>query len=253
MIGAPGEVDSVSAGHPALLWNWDGSLFLANAAALAAAGADCSWDGVECEGGVATGRLSAAAAGRIRRALPEKAMAQRLAEARAALADLRENGVTTIFDITPPSQVEVYHRLRQAGELTTRVNMRLVLDTWDEMAHSGLVEGFGDRWIRYQGLKGFVDGIMGNSSAHFYEPYLTTGVRGSWRDAGNTGHVTQEGSGWLPEGNMRRLVFGADSAGFNPRVVHPLRGHARRQRHARRWNGAQPAWPGALRRVRRER
>jgi predicted amidohydrolase YtcJ len=43
-------------------------------------------------------------------------------------------------------------------------------------------------------------------------------VRGSWRDATNTGYVTDDGSGYMPDGNMRRLVFGADSAGFNPRV-----------------------------------
>ncbi|HUG39387.1 MAG TPA: amidohydrolase [Longimicrobiales bacterium] len=211
-------VDSVSPAHPALLWSWDRTLFLANAAALAAAGADCSWAGVECEGGVPTGRLDAAAAERIRGGIPAKAMEQRLAEARAALEDLRQHGVTTFFDITPPSQVEVYHRLRRAGELTSRVNMRLVLDTWDEMRDAGIVEGYGDEWIRYQGLKGFVDGIMGNSSARFHEPYLTTGVRGVWRDATNTGHVTGHGSGLEPPGNMERLVRAADSAGLNPRV-----------------------------------
>ena len=138
--------------------------------------------------------------------------------ARIALARLAEHGVTTFFDITPPEQVEVYHRLRSADELTARVNMRMVLDTWDEMRDAGLVEGFGDRWIRYQGLKGFVDGIMGASSARFYDPYLTTGVVGRWRDASNTGYVTGDGSGYMPAGNMSRLVFGADSAGFNPRV-----------------------------------
>jgi predicted amidohydrolase YtcJ len=145
-------------------------------------------------------------------------MEQKLAEARVALADLARHGVTTFFDITPPDQVEVYQRLRRSGELTARVNMRLVLDTWDEMRDAGITEGAGDDWIRYQGVKGFVDGIMGSSQARFYEPYLTTGVRGSWRDATNTGYVTADGSGYLPPGNMRRLVFGADSAGFNPRV-----------------------------------
>ena len=210
-------IDSVSPANPAILWNWDRSQHLANGAALEAAGLGCS-DGVECEGGVPSGRVSAEIAERIRAGIPPKTMEQRLAEARVALASLAELGVTTFFDITPPEQVEVYDRLREAGELTARVNMRLVLDTWDEMRDAGITEGFGDRWIRYQGLKGFVDGIMGASSARFYEPYLTTGVRGAWRDERSTGYVTDEGSGYMPEGNMRRLVFGADSAGFNPRV-----------------------------------
>ena len=211
-------LDDVSPDNPALLWNWDRSQILANGAALAAAGADCTWAGVECEGGAPTGRLDDAAARRIQGGIPPKAMEQKLAEARAALDDLARHGVTTFFDITPPDQVAVYEALRERGELTARVNMRMVLDTWDEMRDAGIVEGFGDEWIRYQGLKGFVDGIMGASSARFYEPYLTTGVRGSWRDVSNTGYVTDDGSGYMPAGNMRSLVFGADSAGFNPRV-----------------------------------
>lgn len=211
-------IDPVSENNPALLWNWDRSQYLANALALELANADCSWAGVQCEAGVPTGRIAAEAAARIRAAIPEKTMDQRLAEGRAALARLAEHGVTTFFDITPPEQVEVYHSLRRSGELTARVNMRLVLDTWDEMRDAGIVEGYGDEWIRYQGLKGFVDGIMGASTARFAEPYLTTGVRGSWRDERNTGYVTGAGSGFNPAGNMEALIFGADSAGFNPRV-----------------------------------
>ena len=211
-------IDPVSLRNPALLWNWDRSQYLANGAALEVVGADCTWEGVECENGVTTGRIDSEVAGRIRRSIPPKTMDQRLLEARVALARLAEHGVTTFFDITPPSQVVVYHALRKSGELTARVNMRLVLDTWDEMRDAGIVEGFGDEWIRYQGLKGFVDGIMGSSSARFAEPYLTTGVRGSWRNTSNTGYVTDNGSGFDPAGNMERLVFGADSAGYNPRV-----------------------------------
>jgi len=210
-------IDPVTPLNPVILWNWDRSQYLANGAALEAAGLECS-DGIECVDGVATGRVDAETAAQIRRAIPEKTMEQRLAEAKVALARLAEHGVTTFFDITPPDQVAVYHRLRQEGDLTSRVSMRLVLDTWDEMRDAGITEGFGDEWIRYQGLKGFVDGIMGGSSARFYEPYLTTGVVGNWRDERSTGYVTDQGSGYMPEGNMRRLVFGADSVGFNPRV-----------------------------------
>ena len=211
-------IDPATPDHPAILWNWDRSQYLANGLALEAAGLDCAVAGVECEDGEATGRLSSEAAALVRSAIPPKAMEQRLAEARAALADMAQYGVTSFFDITPPDQVEVYELLREEGDLTARVNMRLTLDTWDEMRDAGLVEGFGDDWIRYQGLKGFVDGIMGSSQARFYDPYLTTGVRGQWRDGGNTGYVTERGSGMNPPGNMERLLFGADSAGFNPRV-----------------------------------
>jgi predicted amidohydrolase YtcJ len=66
--------------------------------------------------------------------------------------------------------------------------------------------GFGDEWVKIGGLKGFVDGIMGNSSARFYEPYLTTGERGIWRQM------------MYPEGNMKELITQADAHGLWPQV-----------------------------------
>ena len=211
-------IDSITPGTPALLAKWDRSAYLANARALALSGAECGWPGVECERGQPTGRLTAAAAARVRAAIPPKPMDQRLAEARAALAQLRELGVTTIHDITPAEQLQVYQELRRRGELTVRVYARPTLDKWRELRALGIRHGFGDEWIKLGGLKGFVDGIMGNSSARFYEPYLTSGMRGSWRDSTNTGATGGPGSGMEPAGNMERNLIGADSSGLWPQV-----------------------------------
>ena len=206
-------IDSVTPRTPALLSRWDRSAHVANARALEIAGASCAWEGVECEGGRMTGRLTSAAAARVRAAIPPKPMAQRLAEARAAMAQLREFGVTTIHDNTSPEQFEVYRELARLGELTVRVYARPTLDKVDALRAAGIGRSFGDEWIKVGGLKGFVDGIMGNSSAYFYEPYLTTGVRGSWRDM------------MSPPGNMERLIFKADSAGHWPQI-HAIGDHA---------------------------
>ncbi|HEX7051974.1 MAG TPA: amidohydrolase [Longimicrobiales bacterium] len=211
-------IDSITPRTPALLSKWDRSAYLANGRALELAGANCAWPGVECEAGRPTGRLSPAAAARIRAVIPPKSLEQRLTEARAALARLASFGVTTIHDVTPAEQLVVYQELRRRGELTTRIYARPTLDKWDELAAIGIRPGFGDEWIRIGGLKGFVDGIMGNSSARFYEPYLTTGVRGRWRDSTNTGATTGPGSGMEPPGNMLRNLLGADSIGFWPQV-----------------------------------
>jgi predicted amidohydrolase YtcJ len=211
-------IDPVTPNTPALLWRWDRSAYLANGAALAAAGATCAWEGVECQDGVATGRVTGEALTRIRAAIPPKGMAQRLAEARLALAQLRSYGVTTIHDITPPDQFDVYRRLRDSGELTVRVYARPTLDKWEPLAAAGISHGFGDEWIKVGGLKGFTDGIMGNSSARFYEPYLNTGERGSWRDSTNTGASRGPGSGMEPPGNMLRHLLGADASGHWPQV-----------------------------------
>ncbi len=199
-------IDPVTPGNPVLLSKWDRSLYLANARALEAAGAGCGWEGVECEGGVPTGRLSPVAARRIEAAIPGKPLEQRLAEGRAALAQLAGFGVTGIHDITGPEQMAAFHELRRRGELTVRVYARPTLDRVEHLVALGIGPGFGDAWLKIGGLKGFVDGIMGNSTARFYEPYLTSGRRGSWRPM------------MEPAGNMERLLRIADGAGFWPQV-----------------------------------
>ena len=199
-------IDSITPNTPVLVNRWDRSAFLANGAALTAAGASCDWEGVECVDGRMTGRLNAAAAARVRRARPPKSLEQRLAESRFALADLASHGVTTIHDNTSAEQLAVYQELRDRGELTVRVYARPTLDKWQALRAVGIRHGFGDEWIRIGGLKGFVDGIMGNSTARFYEPQLHSGERGSWRT------MMTEPPGMLP------LLIGADSSGFWPQV-----------------------------------
>lgn len=192
---------------PVLFSKWDGSIYLANEEALTAAELSCDDEGVECDDdGRMTGRLEPEAARQVEAVIPEKSMEQRLTEARAALERLREHGVTTIHDITGPEQLRVFQQLKEEGELTTRVYARPTLDKWEALAEVGIEHGFGDDWLRIGGLKGFVDGIMGNSSARFYEPYRTTGERGQWREM------------MRPPGNMQRLLIGADSAGHWPQV-----------------------------------
>lgn len=200
-------VEELTPANPVLLKKWDGSLYLADAAALEAAGLGCGDEGVDCDaGGRPTGRLTPAAAQRVTAVIPAKSLELRLAEARAALECLRGNGVTGIHDVTPPEQMRVFQRLEAGGELTVRVYARPTLDRWEHLAAVGLSHGFGDEWLKIGGLKGFVDGIMGNSSARFYEPYLHSGERGRWR-------AMME-----PPGNMEKLLLAADAAGYWPQV-----------------------------------
>jgi predicted amidohydrolase YtcJ len=214
-------VDSVTPATPVLLSRWDRSEHLANARALEAAGLSCAApaEGLECARGRATGHVSGEALRRVRAAIPEKGFEQRLREARAALAQLRELGVTGIHDNTPPQQLPVFHALNRSGELTTRVYARPTLDKWEPLSRVGIVHGFGDEMVKIGGLKGFMDGIMGNSTARFYEPQLHSGERGVWRDSTSTA-VSHggPGSGMLPPGNMERLLRGADAAGHWPQV-----------------------------------
>ncbi len=206
-------IDSITPQTPVLISKWDGSVFLANERALLRAGATCAWSGVECERGRSTGRLTPEAAELVRAAMPPKPFQQRLAEARLALQRLREAGVTTIRDITGPEQMAVYQSLLESGALTVRVYARPMLDRWEDLSALGIRHGFGNEWLKVGGLKSFVDGFMGNSSARFYEPDLTTGEPGMWRDM------------MSPPGNMQRLLISADSAGQWPQI-HAVGDHA---------------------------
>ncbi|MFN8573130.1 MAG: amidohydrolase [Gemmatimonadaceae bacterium] len=209
-------IDSVSGRTPMLLNRWDRSAYLANGVALEQAGLSCATPvpGLECADGRATGRVADSALARVRRAITPTTFDQRLREARAAMLHLAQLGVTTIHDITPPFQLPVYTELKRRGELTVRVFARPTLDKWNELTYAGISPGFGDDWIRLRALKGFVDGIQGNSTARFYEPQLHSGKRGEWRDSTNTAATDGPGSGMEPAGNMERLLFGLDSAGW---------------------------------------
>ncbi|MCZ6918029.1 MAG: amidohydrolase [Gemmatimonadetes bacterium] len=192
------ELDALIGDRPALLNKWDRSRYLANAAALRAAGIDPTGH----SGVVADAELA-----RVRRATPSPSFEQGLAENRLALGDLARHGVTTIHDITGAEQMGLFQYLRDHDSLTVRVCARPTLDKWEELADVGIRNNFGDEWINICGLKGFVDGIMGNSSAMFREPYdHTPDSRGQWRTM------------MSPAGNMERLILSADSTGLTPNI-----------------------------------
>jgi predicted amidohydrolase YtcJ len=201
-------IDSITPHTPVLLSRWDRSEHLANTVALERAGLSCAQpvEGLECERGRATGIVTGEALRRVRASIPPKAFEQRLMEARVALAQLREFGVTGIHDITPPEQLPAFHELNRRGELTTRVYARPTLDRWEPLAAAGITHGFGDEYVRIGGLKGFVDGIMGASTAMFYEPFAHTGGFGIWRDMMRH-----------PDG-MQGLIDGAVAAGHWPQI-----------------------------------
>ncbi|NIR44723.1 MAG: amidohydrolase [Gemmatimonadetes bacterium] len=207
-------VDPYTPSTPVLLNRWDRSAYLANSVALELAGItrdtpDPAGGTIERDPrtGEPTGILTGSAVELVQRVIPPKSFEQRVAEARVALRRLAENGVTGIHDITGAQQMRVFEHLRDRGELTVRVYARPTLDEWDELATVGIRHGFGDEYLKIGGLKGFVDGIMGNSSARFREPYdHRPDERGRWRAM------------VLEPPGMAELIRAADSVGLTPQV-----------------------------------
>jgi predicted amidohydrolase YtcJ len=174
-----------------------------------------------------TGILKGAAADLVRKVIPPIGFEQRLVQVRAVLREARESGVTTIQDLSTPEQVMAYQELRRKGELTARIGIRPQLYRAEEVAALGFSRGFGDDWLRLVGFKAWVDGIMGNSAALFFEPFLHDP-----RNRGSLRHVMfpegQEGAAMtmtgkdhytrFAPGNLEKLIKVATRAGVPPHV-----------------------------------
>lgn len=207
-------IDSVTPDRPVFVNRLDGHMALANTAALRAAGVDRDTgpvpggEIVRRGDGEPTGVLKDEAMGLVLAAVPPPS-AERLDSALArALRHAASLGVTAVSSVnTSWDEVAALHRARAAGTLTLRVSNYLPLAAWRAAADSLAVRGSGDLWIRTAGVKGFVDGSLGSTTALFDRPYDDApGTRGLF--------VT-------PEDSLRAWITRADSAGLQV-VVHAI-------------------------------
>ncbi|MDX1409502.1 MAG: amidohydrolase family protein, partial [Saprospiraceae bacterium] len=90
-------IDDITRDYPVLVTRYDRAQGLANAAAL-------EFLGIESATGLLEGGLLDSA----RQQVPEKSFDRRLAESRRALEECRKWGVTTVQDMSPLVQVDVY-------------------------------------------------------------------------------------------------------------------------------------------------
>lgn len=141
---------------------------------------------------------------------------RRLQQTKNALAEIRKFGVTNVSDMSDDLQLDLYKELHRTGELTVRVHFRPGLDRWKELADKGIRVGSGDEWIRLGALKGHIDGIMGTSSARFFEPYSHDAKnRGRWRP------LMVNDKGEFVEGKFLGYMLDADRAGLQL-TVHAI-------------------------------
>jgi hypothetical protein len=226
-------IDPVTAEHPVLVSRFDRSMHLANSLALKLAGitgatpAPPGGEIARDSTGRLTGILRGSAVDLVRKAIPPISFEQRLAQVRAVLQEAREGGVTTVQDLSTPEQVMAYQELRRRGELTARINVRPQLWYVEQMSALGFSRGFGDDWLRLVGFKAWVDGIMGNSQALFFQPF-----NHDPRNRGSLRHIMfpegQEGAAMtmteadhytrFPPGNLEKLVKAAAKIGVPPHV-----------------------------------
>jgi predicted amidohydrolase YtcJ len=218
-------IDDLTLNNPCFLCRFDYKVWLANTAALKAAGfEDAKLEGMEIgPDGNPTGIIyrPSAAFEHMLKARKPKSHKRLLDENRAALRALREAGIVEIHDIATADQTERFIELQENGELTCRVWLRPDLSRGAEMQEKGLTIGLHpktkqkDMWLRYGALKGYIDGIMGTHGALFFEPYDDQPDNyGHWRR-----HTSDDPDYKI--GNMEKMYnlikIGLD-AGFVPNV-----------------------------------
>ena len=175
-------IDSITQDNPCLLNSYDGELFLANTAALRAAGLEnANQPGMQLDkNGHPTGLLfkGSPAIEEIRNHVKPKSEERRLKEYQTGLRLMAEMGIVEYHDMFRSfKEVERYLKLQERGELTCRVWLRPWLDLKEEMFEQGFTMGMHpktkerDYFLRFGGFKSANDGFLGDRGAMLFEPY----------------------------------------------------------------------------------
>jgi predicted amidohydrolase YtcJ len=209
-------IDSVTPNNPVFVQRLDGHMALANSAALRAGGISRSTRDIpggvivrDPRTGEPTGVLKDEAQTPVYAAVPVASAEQDDAALTRAMEFAASKGVTAAAMVSSPwAELAALERARKAGRLTIRATVFPPLSVWRAVADSMKARGGpGDNWIRLAGVKGYVDGSLGSSTALFYEPYNDEpSTRGIF--------VTSEDS-------LRAQIGAADSAGLQV-VVHAI-------------------------------
>jgi hypothetical protein len=208
-------IDSVTPKNPVLLYRLDGHMALANSAALRLARIDRSTRDIP--GGVIvrdprtrepTGVLKDEAMDPVLAVIPDPTSQQRDGAIKRALAHANSFGVTAFAHVSAPlGDLGAYLRAKRAGTLTARAALYFPIEYWRQVADTVARLGRGDDWVWIGGVKGYMDGSLGSTTALFYQPYED--------DPSTSGVLT------TPEDSMRAWIGAADSVGLQV-VVHAI-------------------------------
>jgi hypothetical protein len=208
-------IDSVTPNNPVLLYRLDGHMALANSAALRLARITRATKDIpggvmvrDRRTGEPTGILKDEAMGPVQAVIPQPTDEQRDGALRRALEHAASFGVTAFAHVSAPlGDLGAYLRAKRAGTLTARAALYFPIQHWRDVADTVARIGRGDDWVWIGGVKGYMDGSLGSTTALFYQPYED--------DRSTSGVLT------TPEDSMRAWIGGADTAGLQV-AVHAI-------------------------------
>ncbi|HVW38026.1 MAG TPA: amidohydrolase, partial [Pirellulales bacterium] len=177
-------LDRYAPDRPCFLVRYDGHMALANSRALQLAGittATADPAGGEIVRNLAskapTGILRDTAMGLVGEIVPAPSDDETMEAIVAALELASRLGVTSLDDMAGDGPevrrrlLRIYQQLAREDRLTARIQLRWPLEAWAELADLGVQAGFGSDFVMIGGLKGFIDGSLGSSTAKMWAPY----------------------------------------------------------------------------------
>lgn len=178
-------VDRYVPDRPCFLTRYDGHMALANTRALELSGitlktADPPGGEIHRDEatGLPTGILRDTAMSLVSDNAPPTSDDELAEAVHAALELASRLGVTSLDDMAGGGRDErrrllrLYQHLAGQGRLTARIQLYWALEEWSDLAELGMEADFGTEFVRLGGLKGFIDGSLGSSTAKMWQPYL---------------------------------------------------------------------------------
>jgi predicted amidohydrolase YtcJ len=204
-------IDPISGLHPVYINRYDGHMGLANSIALKLAGITKNTPNPpggeivkDPKTGEPTGILRDGATKLVLKVIPDPSEKELDGAFDRAAAHALEHGLTQVHDMGSYGgwiDMATYRRAEAAGRLSIRMYSFVAIRTWEKLDSFVKKNGWGNDHLRWGGLKGFVDGSLGSTTAWFYKPYL---------DAPNSTGLQVTDTILL-----RKWILQADSAGLH--------------------------------------
>ena len=169
------HLDRAAGGRPVYLRRKDGHSAWVSSAALALAGVDRTT--ADPPGGVfdrdaagePTGIIRELAMDFVARVEPRPTDAELDREMARALSALARLGVTGVHSMDSSRGFASVQRLHARGKLPVRVTYNLPLADLRHAERIGVRSGWGDAWLRFWGVKAFLDGSLGSRTAEMLD------------------------------------------------------------------------------------
>jgi len=210
-------IDAVTPENPVCVCRLDEHMILANSLALKLAGVTRDTPAPpggeivkDPATGEPTGILKDTAMDLVYAEVPEPTPDERLEAAETSVRHAAQNGVTSVCEMADARSFETFRELERRGRLTTRVSVYIPITEVDVLARLKIRPPLGDAYLQLAGLKGFVDGSLGSSTAYFFEPYAD--------DPATSGLLNGQ---MFPPGVMEQRLLEADRAGLQV-AVHAI-------------------------------